>query len=368
MPSIPNFPFRFGPAPCCCPSEDCWVFQDDFQREDSTDLGDDWNEAAGTDWEVLEGRLHEKVGGGGTVGAMVFGTNPVGDGDSGGEMFIRVRIVDAEIGDVFSIFGCCETNSSVGSGVEVTYEKTDDNEWLITIDGGPEAKTQTTTDDDPEVYACFDGRVGMVTAGLVLSTDERAWDDNLDPGDGLYYALGHGNEDNGAWFDDFYVLELYTGTTECTNCVCQCLWWGLKKHLVGTITDCELLPGSPGTGRNLLPCCTAGQEFDLIYDFSGAQGPGWYGTWINSLDPPGAFSIDIFLECGSSWWLFPDWPGRNIVISFQPGFGANVSADPPIAEESECQELALVYGWYRHQVDTIPPVDITQYKIVVTEA
>lgn len=356
------------PCPECCDG-DCWYFEDTFTRDNSTNVGAAWNEIASSDWEILDNELHEKIGGGGTSNALIIGTGPV-PADSAGQMFIRVKFIDAQVGDVFFIHTCCESSSAIGSGITVEFEYTDTNEWTITIDAGGDGTSVVQQADDGSggAYVCADNRVDMVTAGMILTVDEPAWADDLDPGDGRYYGLGHDNTTNGGTFDDFYVIELKRVNKECTNCVCQCQEWGLSKHLVATITDCELI-GGDGDGNNLLPCCAAEQEFDLIWDFDGVQGPGWYGTWINSLDPPGAFSIDIFLECGTSWLLYPDWPGRNIVITFQPGFGANVSADPPIADESDCNPLSLVYGWYTHTIDVMdPPVDITQYKIVVTKA
>lgn len=369
MPHITDFPFRFGPAPCCCPG-DCFVFEDDFGGSDSTIIGSDWNEVSG-DWEILSGQLHEKIGGGGTSGARVFGTQGIPSA-SGGQMYIRVKIYDAEIGDVFSIFTCCETSSSVGTGIEVTFELTDTQEWTITIDPGGEdvSVVQTTASDDPEVYVCADHRVQQVTAGLIITTDEKAWADDLDPGEGTYYALGHGNVDNGAIFDDFYVIELSSGSMECTNCVCQCLNRGIKKQLTGEIIEVE----SWANGNDLEPC--EGQTFTLTYDFDGVDGEAWYGRWTNSSNPPGAFYVDFILKCNGGWNNDLNWPGKNITLTFsvvtayvcQTINDATCTAVVPIAEESSCDPLSLVYGWFYAQFDVMPPVDISRYKIRITEA
>ena len=49
---------------CCCPSSGtgtsgCWTFEDPFTREDSTDVGSDWEEQGGTGgpWQILNNKL-----------------------------------------------------------------------------------------------------------------------------------------------------------------------------------------------------------------------------------------------------------------------------------------------------------------------
>ncbi|MCP4571469.1 MAG: hypothetical protein GY838_03890 [bacterium] len=49
-------PFRFS-GPCCC----CKIVADDFNRSDSSDLGEDWTEAAGS-WEIASNLLSSTGG------------------------------------------------------------------------------------------------------------------------------------------------------------------------------------------------------------------------------------------------------------------------------------------------------------------
>jgi len=46
---------------CCCSG--CWVFEDNFNRDQSTDIGGNWNEVEG-DWGIIgseiEGELIER--------------------------------------------------------------------------------------------------------------------------------------------------------------------------------------------------------------------------------------------------------------------------------------------------------------------
>ena len=131
MPYISDFPFRFGPAPCCCPDPGCEAFADDFYRANSTDLGPNWNEISPSDWEILNFMLHEKAGTSeGTDGAKVFCTIPTSVA-SPGMMYMQVTILFAAIGDKFSLYSCAESSSSLGSGVEVTFEMLPEIDWRV---------------------------------------------------------------------------------------------------------------------------------------------------------------------------------------------------------------------------------------------
>jgi hypothetical protein len=60
--SLNPSPVGISVEPACCPCE-CWIFGDDFNRDQSTDLGANWNEVLG-DWGIVvtgfEGELVEK--------------------------------------------------------------------------------------------------------------------------------------------------------------------------------------------------------------------------------------------------------------------------------------------------------------------
>ena len=46
--------FMFSPSCQCC--EDCILFEDDFNRANSTTVGNGWTEVAG-DWEIVSNEL-----------------------------------------------------------------------------------------------------------------------------------------------------------------------------------------------------------------------------------------------------------------------------------------------------------------------
>ena len=196
----------------------------------------------------------------------------------------------------------------------------------------------------------------MVTAGFVnterresLGRSFRSWRQDR------YCGLGHSNPDTGAFFDDFYKVELHSGVTECTNCVCQCQEYGLKRSLMAEVFDVELYAND-----NIYEAIE-GDTFTLEYDYDGIHpDPTWYGTWINSQTPPGPFNIDMYLRCSGGWTLYPDLPGYNITLNFgqlttsvchdqfQGSVCQNAKPDP---QYSTCSPLNLVYGWFYAWID-----------------
>ena len=385
---------------CCCK---CFVFTDDFDRTDSTDVGSDWNEVVG-DWEILDNELHEEAGlSTGTANAKIFGMQPV-SAHAEGKMYVRVDLENAVVGDKYYVYVCCSTSSSVGTGVTVEFWMLATDRWQVSIigagaggtgiSGGPiggvpisgdsfgsfgnEESTVIQSGDAADgVFVCADERIDTVTAGLINTVDEKAWVDDYDPGVGRYYAIGHDNADHGGTFDNFEVAELTSTAEECLTCVCACLDMGLKRTLLATITDTELVSGA-GTGNSILPC--DGQEFDLEFVFGGTYDE-WHGTWINPLSSPVPFAIDMLLTCSGNGWNFPDHPGYNIVLAFADAIGSPLSLGPqcqligdsagcsdvrPIALESSCDPMSLVYGWFYYELDIGPGQDISRYKITIT--
>jgi hypothetical protein len=382
---------------CCCGG--CWIWYDHFNRAASTNVGGDWNEVSG-DWEIVDAgtgdlcgtcsppfnQLHEKAGetigaGSNTANAKIIGTNPE-PADSAGEMAIMVYVMDPTVGDKYFIYPCCTDSSTVGP-VSCEYEFTNagTHEWLVTINGGTGAsKTLHYSPFTPSgghvayrLKACADHATSQVKAGGFILEDSEVWEDCLDPGDGLYYGLGHNNTGTGAVFDDFWVEELTDGTTQCFACWCWCLERPLRKHLYAEI-------------------------FDAVDRADCLDGIGWTMTWDETVTPhrwtgTGTFPLytagtyrdfDWELTCDTGDDNDPLWPGHNIVLTCtDSGVCIFWHGTPtqtlwlPKADTSTCTPLSLEYGPFLMtkgdlscQVcyqPTLPP-DTGSFYIRITEA
>lgn len=316
-----TFPFRFGPGECCCP---CWHYTDLFNQEDTTNLEDNWNEETG-DWEVLDEELHEKIGGGGTSDAKIICKHPVPDARRG-EMYITVKVIDAVEGDVFKIYPCCPSPSTIGP-VEVVFTVLAGNQWKIEI--GAETVTQQAVPVLGGVVldVCADHKNEMVLANItnsVVPGPGPCWADTTDPGDGRYAGIGHNNTTTGATFDSFEVGELRSSTKVCRHCWCECERHPIKKHLTLTfyngVDRCECLTGADN------------DEIPLVWDWNGAT-PRWYGEGSPGGDLPG---VTATLVC--------DDEGKDWELTLTPVLCFVGNPQHPDLDLSTCDPFNLVYG------------------------
>lgn len=376
MPYYDGYPFRFGAAPCCCP--DCWRFLDEFDREDSTELGDNWNESEGQangDWGIEDERLVEKYGAeGGTADAVVFCKRRVPD-RSRGEMYVFVDVIGASMGDVFRIYPCCPAEDEKGP-VTCEYTMGAEGMWIVKIiaSGVEEESVQMLASpiavDTVRLYACADHKVSMVLAGVVSDRDPSAWADSCDPGDGPHAALGHDNVENGAVFDDFNVGELRKYTKLCYSCWCTCQGYPPKKVLHAQFYA--------AVDRSN---CLNGLTWEMTWQWNAGV-PRWFGQ----VDIPAT-------ESGgeSATWQFelvctsgadennPNWPGKNFTLRKLMPLGYCGTSDPLVANQSSSSchdDLTLQFGpWLMTNTDLacrqcyLPlggPVSGTYY-VVITE-
>lgn len=314
-----------GDRRCCC---DCWVFTDTFNRDNSTALGTSWNESTGDaagDWEILSNELHEKAGGNGTADAVLLCTVPEPD-RSAGEMFITIGAKGAAEGDVFRIYPCCTDSETLGP-VYVEFTVLADDEWQIDIcDSG--GVTETTTmqgvevDDKIILEVCADHEHAMVLARVSSdNADPPAWDDNLDPGDGCYVAIGHDNATNGATFDNFSFGELRRGVIICHDCWCECQRTPVKRTLTLTFFDC--------TDRF---SCWNTDTITLEWDWD-AGNPKWYGEGTGDL-------------AGITATLICDDQGKDFELYLTPTLCFVQQPMHPDLDVSTCEQLQLLYGPY----------------------
>lgn len=322
-----EFPFRFGPGECCCP---CWVWADNFNRSNSTNVGTDWTEEVG-DWEILSNRLHEKAGGGGTAAARIMGTIRVPP-RSAGQMNLLATIISPTIGDVFYLYVAATDEDDDSTWARFTYQAA--NQWLVELSmGGAESsKVQNYVPGTPgefPVSACIDDNA--FKAQVVGSLDEFPWTDSGSGGAGQYYGLGHNNATNGATFDDFWIGELRTPTKDCVPCFCHCAALTVPRQLT--------LQFSNTTGN---AACLGGDTITLDWGW-GIQ--AWYGerayTWVY-----GNHTYKWKLQCGSYDPAHPTDHFTLIMDSPQVCCATPCPALTPDPDLSTCDPLNLVFGPY----------------------
>jgi hypothetical protein len=312
-----------GRRRCCCSGE-CWQFEDDFNRSNSTDLGSNWNESAGN-WGIEDNQLVETYGASsGTANAKLFCTQPVPAG-SAGKMFITVYVDDAQVNDVYRVYPCC-TDSSTAGTVTVTFTKTDTDEWTIEISGDADAtvvQAAVPVNNMDVLYVCADTEEGMVyaTMGNASETEGPAWADTTNPGDGRYAAIGHNNTGHKNIFDDFTVGELFLngGTFECQGCFCKCQENAPSKSLTLTIFD--------ATDR---ASCLDGDEIALEWEWNGSL-ERWAGSGSGDLA-----SVDAELYC--------DDGSKNWPLKLYPSGCFTAETYYPDDDLSTCDPFYLVYG------------------------
>lgn len=331
---------------CCC---GCWIFEDDFTAANSTTVSG-WNEVTG-DWEILNNRLHEKVGGGGTANAKIICNSALPD-RSKGEMYLVVSVIDPSTNDVFYLYPACMTTIAIGDIVAI-FTYLGGLEWNVdvTLSGVSQDSIQMTSAPIVagvhRLWVCVDQEYGMVKAGITSVGDEYVWVE-ADPGQGQYFGLGHNNAATGATFDDVYVTEMRKGTVVCSGCFCWCLGAAPGRTLTARFLD--------ATGR---ASCLNG--------YSWTMEPDWWTnsfTWLGSVtvaatsDGGLSTEMEFRLTCASGNDDDSDWPGRNFLLDFENNMCCTTNSNAcgtyqPIAEESTCSPFSLVFGPFQLRCDDL---------------
>jgi hypothetical protein len=350
-----NFPFRFGPGPCCCP---CWEFLDNFNRTPDTDIGSNWHEQLG-DWDIVgsagDGRLHEKHDeAGGTADAMVICTKPV-PYHSAGEMNVSVWFCNPQTGDINYIYPACTTIHTHGPCV-VKFECTSaPNLWTATvyINGTAEGTRNFDapnygTEVSPAVYAavCVDDHdspdVHMIKVNMwVVNTygQEPLWIDDHDAGSGRYAGLGHDNVNTGVLFDNFGLYELRLASGEiCSECFCSCHGHPPNKALHAVFYN--------ATDR---AACMDGIGWDMNWQWALGVGT-WHGHVTVPATAEGGLATEFAysLHCPVSNPSNPDMKFSLVKDSTDCGKDGN-GPWLPIAVSSTCDPFSLVFGPFHLQ-------------------
>lgn len=323
---------------CCC---DCWFFFDNFFRDDSTNLGGNWNEVIG-DWGIVGWELVENYStGGGTANALLITTQEQ-PAATAGQQYMSLDIYDPQTGDIYYLYPCCTTTSSVGS-LTATYEcVTAPSQWQVTIGSETETMTVTAIDGWVQAICCVDDDQGMAKAWMNYgSNNVVAWDDACSPGTGRFSGCGHDNSsvspDPGAIMDNYFVGELRTAAgVLCYDCLCRCAGNAPGKTLILTIFG--------AVGRY---ACTEGETCVLSWNADPTK-RYWEGT-VNAVGPNGVpTDIDFILRCtiGDS-----EYEGSNFVLNTDID-GDCCQLNPArctaatATEASTCSPLSLVFGPY----------------------
>lgn len=334
-----------GDRRCCC-TQGCWYFPDDFNRVDSTDPGSDWYEENG-DWGILGFNLVENysTGTSGTANAKIVCTDQQ-PAYHAGEQYISVWINNVQDGDVFFLYPCAASPTTVLGSLEVKFTCTSaPSTW--TVECGAETFEYTDVTETAfgyvQIGACVDGNSGMAKAWVAQSSQSGLWSDSVTPGTGRYSGFGHDNTAHLNTFDIYRVGELRdVNDVECFPCFCHCRDHFLKKELTLTIVD--------ATGR---ADCMDGKYVTMVWEWNGGLSR-WAGTVSGTAPAPpdgngAAWERTFYLYCETE--NINDEVGMNFVLTHVlPTYCCNLlgseacdSSDPVTATCTQA-DLDLTFG------------------------
>lgn len=328
---------------CCC-QEGCWVFSDDFNDPNSTDLGTSWYEDVG-DWGISGFVLVEdySTGTDGTANAVLVCTEQQPAAHAG-QQYLSIQVQDPQPGDFYYLYLCAVSPTSSSGSVEVEFEcTTSSSNWVVRCGG----ESQTYISVLPDVFgmvtlgACVDKVAGMMKASVNPSPEEDLWNDGVSPGVGRYSAIGHNNINHLNIFDNFSVGELIsTDGTECNDCFCRCLEDAMPKRLTLTVTM--------ATDRAE---CAGGYTCNMDWEWNSGV-PQWRGSYTVVYGGNSQF-FEWCLECTDSGDTDPANPGQNFSLhlcnatgcaSTWPS-GSTTVWEPLQGDDwTTCTPLRLVFG------------------------
>lgn len=194
---------RFASIPCCCAEEvECVLLSDDFERADSSDIGSNWTETAGS-WSIASGNLATSSG---TAFAKALATLPANNG-----VHIAVTVSGSSSGDRARVivnyadssnFTYAEIKFGTGSYIRLCERVAGTNSVLKAI--YPSLSTGT----DYDIIICY--------SGMVLSAEYSTFkvfaDVTLDGGD---FGVGTGTMFGTVNFDSFVANQIHA---DCETC------------------------------------------------------------------------------------------------------------------------------------------------------
>jgi hypothetical protein len=342
-----------GRRRCCCEA-DCIISQDDFDRQDSTNIngpGNSWEEVAGN-WEITNFLLQVE-----SVGAVVIHQTPAPEP---GEMHVTAYAVNPEVGYKYVLYLDNGSATSLTTYHKAVFTVGEDDVWTVQLyDGTTLLETATMEGNFVSenlgylMYACIGDGSFFASTGSVGF--EPAWAEEDSHG-GEYMGLG-ADGDIGE-FNDWIATRLVTADVNCFSCRCHCDKNIIRKILTATFTDC--------TGR---AACLEGLTVTLTYDWNGGT-EHWTGTgtgdasgWdLEFICSYGGYAVQ-FLDITNSWCC-------------TPGTADLGECEDHATAASTCSPLSLVFGpFITSPNDLICTIcgygptegDEGEYTIVVTE-
>jgi hypothetical protein len=364
-----------GDRRCCC---GCWTGSDDFNRADSTDLGDDWDERSG-DWEIKSNQLYES----GNAGAMVIFQPNHGKPRS----IVTVYITDEDTNDIYRVivnyldddnYMYAELDIGTGGvgGSTVSLHSVtggSDSELIsqaVTLTGFP-ALSRT-------MNVCLSSEIFSVEVSNI-SADMCVWYET-GPVHSTGYKTGLGNGYGQAiYYDDFTMSEHWEDDPECPDCCpCRCGENEIQKDLIATYVgedECDTLDGITVELTNsvgwhywdgVLDDCTGAADADCCGDLIGLEMRLTCGsqddvtTWTLTLDTS-ALSGGLGCQaCGLTLYADADstCDPLNLIFKCGPGYPGT----------STCPNTCWDCGRQNPSPPGDPETFKTEYVIYVTEA
>lgn len=376
---------------CCC-QRGCTIFEDDFNRSDSTSLGSGWEEVSG-DWQIVSGELRELSG----TGIVITTKEHPKDSHTG---IWRVVVPLLLSGGTVRLLVNYVPEDGVGGVeeyryLEVSYVSTEECRLAIgeSVDGVDTEWDYVTVPlaEDMTLMVCMNNNAmyGSVSSKPGWVLQECDITDNGGRKSGLENLSGSGTD---GIFDDFYWEENYETNTACPTCACDCE--NRCMPCTGLIATFVRTAGSPAT-------CTGLDGFSLslkydackdnpyaeypVYLFEGDMSSiscdGGVGTWPDvvrlRLYCPGSGTPEHpnYNAC-EDWFLCDD---AETISTEQEGFSFTAWPEDCIDAPNraaypyfcQCDPLIFKFGpfsvWYRAP-EPMPSWMLDEYEIHITEA
>ena len=287
----------------CCPCG-CWFYYDTFTIADTT-TPPNFYEVSPSDWGISGFNLVEdySTGTDGTANAKIICTQEQ-PSDHAGEQQLYVEVIP-EDGDIYYLWLCNTSSTSVTGGVEVIFEcTTAPSQWTVTIGSDSVNYTGVTANGLGFVGlgACVDADADMAKAWIIQSAEEGLWSEGVTVGSGRFSAIGHNNIGHLNVFDNYRVAELRDmAGNSCDDCFCRCLGDAMPKQLTATIVLTD------GTAT-----CGEGATGTLTWEWNSGTSR-WKGD-IVVVDGADTHTFSWCLSCDALDYNDPENPGANFSL------------------------------------------------------
>lgn len=331
---------------CCC-KRSCIIHRDEFDRENSSDLGPPWKEEVG-EWSVHGHRLVEE----GTPGARVIcqervpkGPDSETPGPWSHYMHVSIAVHDEQVGDSYSLLGQYKDHLNYIEGRYTRLAAGKARIELYSVTGG----NSTLLDSNDEFYLSDPDRnprwlsLCITEKSMIFDMDDTSMcfvvADTVIIPDGHLSGISHGNSHESA-FDHWTLNKDWADDHKCSQCPdCRCSDVLLPRELQAVYRaegDCGILDGITVPLKTAL--CGADQKGGPHYQWDGVVDSGCL-----ALAEP-----RLSLVCPGSAADITEW---KLIIS-ESGkypYDACISGTPAVAyarPESTCAPLNLVFDFH----------------------